>query len=370
MIAIPELVGDASPTFVTEALRDGGAIDSDSSVAEVSVQQIGEGVGIVGQLARLTLRYEGQAERAPSSVILKIPSEYPQNRGIGDHYNFYEREGRFYQQLAGKVGVRTPSCYFNHIDTESNSFALMLEDFGERTMISQIAGIGVERALESVRAIAAVHAEFWASPRLDGLDWMPSLDAPINMSAGEQYRKAWPVAIDLLGDALSPDARALGERIKEAWEQVNQAGCDASPTTVCHGDFRVDNLMFDDTAADAERVGVIDWQISYQGPGISDICYLLTQSMDPEVCRESERTIVDTWYDTVSEHLGGSPAGYSRHDAWTEYRRTLLGVTVYPISGAGSMDPANERGRQLVEAMARRSFEAALALDAGEFLPN
>lgn len=370
MTELPELVADASAGFVTEALREGGAIDADTSVAEVAVEQIGEGVGIVGQLARLTLRYEGHADRAPSSVILKIPSEYPQNRAVGDHFNFYEREGRFYQQLAGKVGVRVPRCYFNRLDVGGNNFALMLEDFGERTMISQIAGIGAERALQSVRTIATVHAEFWESPALDGLDWMPALVDPINMAAGQSYREAWPAALDLLGDALSAEARALGERIGPVWENVNQAGYEASPTTVAHGDYRVDNLMFDDDTSEAEQVGVIDWQIAFKGPAITDICYLLTQSMQPADCRASERDIVNAWYDALSENLGGSPSGYTREDAWTEYRRTLLGVTVYPVTGGGAMDPANERGRQLVAAMAERSFGAALALGAEEFLPG
>ena len=45
----------------------------------------------------------------------------------------------------------------------------MIEDFGGRTMVSQIAGIEFERAAEAVRALALVHAEFWNSPKLESL---------------------------------------------------------------------------------------------------------------------------------------------------------------------------------------------------------
>ena len=41
-----------------------------------------------------------QAAGAPGTVILKIPSQYPENRAVGDHFDFYQREGRFYEQLA------------------------------------------------------------------------------------------------------------------------------------------------------------------------------------------------------------------------------------------------------------------------------
>src|SRR3954471_19208023 len=97
---LPSTTAEATAEFVTWALRTGGVIDSTTSVTEVEHDTIGEGVGIVGQLARLQLRYEGVALRAPGTVILKLPSQFPENRAVADHFNFYEREGRFYQQLS------------------------------------------------------------------------------------------------------------------------------------------------------------------------------------------------------------------------------------------------------------------------------
>src|SRR6478735_6837011 len=103
MVDVPVSTEAADAAFLTAALRESGVLDSNSGVAEVSHETIGEGVGIVGQLARLSLRYEGNAAGAPGTVILKIPSSFPENRAVGDHYDFYQREGRFYQQLADKV---------------------------------------------------------------------------------------------------------------------------------------------------------------------------------------------------------------------------------------------------------------------------
>jgi hypothetical protein len=42
---------------------------------------------------------------------------------------------------------------------------------------------------------------------------------------------------------------------------------------------------------------------------------------------------------------------------------------VYAVSAMGAMDVANERGRELVTAMAVRSFTAAIDLDARPLLP-
>ena len=162
--------------------------------------------------------------------------------------------------------------------------------------------------------------------------------------------------LERVGSAALPHgAVAFGERLKESFEDVMRQSYAASPRTVLHGDFRIDNLLFDDAAAPADRVGVLDWQISGRGPGVFDVAYLPSGSMTVEERRTAEVDIVRSWYDAL-----GSPDGYSYDDAWSEYRRTSMVTTVYGVVSAAQMDPANERGRELVEAMAVRSFTACL----------
>jgi hypothetical protein len=369
MAEVPARTADATPAFVTEALREGGVIGPDSRVAEVDHDEIGVGVGIVGQLARLGLRYDGHAEGAPGTVILKLPSEVPENRAVADHFNFYEREGRFYQQIGEKLSVRTPRCYWNHIDVERQTFGLLLEDLGSRTMISQVAGVGADRAAQALRALGELHATWWSSPALDGLEWMPRLDDPINLAAGQQYRDAWPLFVERIGDAIPAEALELGERVQHAMEELLLRGLNEAPMTICHGDFRVDNLLFDDSTDGHDHVAMLDWQITLRGPGVGDVCYFLSQSMQPDARRAAEHDLVRTWYDAVVAAAGRKVDDYPFDLAWSHYRRALLSATVYPVTGMGAMDPANERGHQLVTEMAVRSFSACLDLDAADLLP-
>jgi len=283
---------------------------------------------------------------------------------------FYVREGCFYAELGDTMPIRTPRCYFNHIDTESNTFALLLEDFGHRTMVSQIAGIDAERATDAVRALARVHARFWESPDLAAATWLPRAIDPAIMAAGGAYRDAWPRFVELFGDRLPDGSIELGEQVGATWETTQAALYERCPETFIHGDFRADNLMFDDDADDDERVGLLDWQISYRGGGVTDICYLLTQSMTLEDRRTHEQPIVRTWYDAVCEGLGGAPEGYSADDAWTDYRAATGNMTVYGVVAGGSLDPSNERGMHLVADMAGRSFLAALDLGAADLIPT
>jgi hypothetical protein len=365
----PATTDEVTAGYVTDALRQGGVIDGDTAVAEVAHHPIGEGVGIVGQLARLTLRWEGTAEGAPSSLIVKMPSQYPENRAIGEHFNFYEREARFYQQIGDKSPLRTPRCFHNHIDVDRREFLLLLEDLGDRTLISQIAGMGATRTGAALDALARLHAEWWDSPTLDSLNWMPRLVDPVNLSAGEQYRLAWPAYLERFGDQLPEGAVAIGERVKDVWEQLVVETDARWPSTLCHGDFRADNLMFDDDAEGRERVAVLDWQIANRGPAMSDVSYLLTQSIEPEDRRAADRELVERWFDTVCATRGTAPHGLTFDDVWRDYRVGTLTCTVYPVVSGGTMDLANERGRQLAEVMSHRAFTAAIELDAADLLP-
>jgi hypothetical protein len=356
---------------LTDALRSGGFIKSDTSVAEIEHEPIGVGVGIVGQVARLHLRYRGDARDAPSSVVIKLPSNLPENRAVGDHFKFYEREGRFYQEIAGKMPVRVPLCYWNHLDPARNSFGLLFEDLGDRISISQIAGASPYRASQALSTIAGLHAAWWNSPALDILDWMPALDDPINLAAGEQYRQAWPRFVELFGDGLPPGSLAVGERIQAGFEDLLCIGMTEAPTTICHGDFRVDNLLFDDEAAE-DQVAVLDWQISYRGPAVSDVAYFLCQSLDVETRKANEAALVRGWYDDVVIYHGGGPGdeldGYPFDLVWEQYRRSTLATTVYPVTAGGAMDPANDRGRELIAAMAQRVFSTVIQLGAEALL--
>ena len=76
------------------------------------------------------------------------------------------------------------------------------------------------------------------------------------------------------------------------------------------------------------------------------------------------------WYAGLAGADGRSLEDYPYELAWRQYRRSALITTVYPVTAMGSMDPANERGHELVAPMAVRAFTACLDLDSLELLPR
>ena len=309
----------------------------------------------------------------PGSVILKIPSQFPENRAVADHFDFYRREGRFYQQLADKVPVRTAACFWNHMDPDAGSFGLLLEDLGERLMISQIAGIPAVRAAAALRALARIHGTWWGSPG----PRQPRLDAAARRPDQPGGRPAVPRR---LADVPRACARSSPTRCttsaiapRTSSSGSSTTGMAEAPLAVCHGDFRGDNLMFDDRAPADDEVAVLDWQIAYRGPAVTDVAYFLCQSLTVEERRAHERDLVRGWYDELvvdrpprggpgarrlplRAGVGPVPTGRPRHDrvpgdrAWARWTR--------PTSAAASS----------CEAMANRAFTACLDLGSADFL--
>ncbi len=117
-LKIPAGPDELTPEWLTHALRQTGTI-TDVTVRSFESKTIGEGAGFMGQLAQVALRYEGLDAGAPRSLIAKFPSDVPENRDVGNHFHFYERETRFYQEIADEVELRTPRCYYSAMDVEA-----------------------------------------------------------------------------------------------------------------------------------------------------------------------------------------------------------------------------------------------------------
>ena len=111
--ANPRHVSEISAAWLDEILRDDGA--TQSHVVGVESKVIGEGIGYLSSVARVKLTYDDPKaiERgAPASVVVKIEPECDEFRRMGQEFHAFEREIRFYREIASRVKIRLPKIYF------------------------------------------------------------------------------------------------------------------------------------------------------------------------------------------------------------------------------------------------------------------
>jgi hypothetical protein len=362
-LKIPAGLDELTPEWLTHALRQTGTI-TDATVESFELKAIGEGAGFRGQLAQVALRYEGSDAGAPRSLVAKFPSDVPENRDGGNLFHFYERETRFYQEIADEVELRTPRCYYSAMDVEADEYVLLLEDLAPARVGDQVAGCSPDEAELAIRHLAKFHATWWESPRLAEIDWMPFASDPTQMQAVEDsYRGTWDSFLERFGDRLQASMVRTGERLAD-----NIAGIMAytaePPRTIMHGDYRLDNLFFA-TPEGGDPLAVIDWQISFRGRGVFDVAYFMSGSLHPKERKAKEMGILRSYHSILTEN---GVRDYSFDQCLHDYRLSTLFCLVYPVIGGGSLDMGNERGVALWNGWLDRNVAAIVDLDAGELM--
>jgi hypothetical protein len=360
---IPAGPQELTPDWLSAALRGSGAI-REASVTEFKASIIGAGAGFMGQLAQVSLTYDRHEEGAPASLVGKFPAAAAENREVAMMFRFYEREVRFYEQIADRVQMRIPRCYHGAFDPATGNYVLLLEDMAPARVGDQLAGCLGEEAKLCLSELAKFHAAWWNSPELDKLDWMPSLSADWYRDAVVQgYGEAWGPFAQYFGDRIPPRVRDAAERFVDHIDPFMRYLA-TPPITIVHADYRLDNLFFGDGTTCAP-LGVIDWQITVRGRGVFDVAYFTGGTLAPEERRATERDLLKLYHDTLTQH---GVSGYSFDQCWEDYRRSIMFMIVYAVIAIGSLDMANERGVELFDTIAMRTLTAIDDLNAHEFL--
>ena len=361
-IVTPRSLAELTRDWLTEALSAGTQLGP-VRVSAAEVESIGRGSGLLCQLACVTLEYEPGTPAGPRTLVAKLAAEDADIRGMAGLFRFYEREVRFYAELASSLSIAVPRCYWSAYDLDGGAFVLLLEDMGALRAADQLGPGSARDARLVADLLVELHARWWNDRSLDALPWLPPVDSEINKLGLGLYAQAWPSFLERLGDRLPREALEVGERLgSRSMALLEELAL--SPRTLCHGDVRLDNIFFG--PGDESPPVLLDWQIAGRGVGTYDLAYFLSQSFDPEVRRASERDILARYHGGL---LARDVHGYDFEQCLLDYRRSVLFGFVYPVIGGGLGDLANDRGFALARVMAERSAAAILDWNAAELLP-
>src|SRR3954454_20163998 len=96
----------------------------------------------------------------PDSVIVKIPSPEPGAQALGQMLQLFEREHRFYTEIAPTIDVRVPACHVA-IDGGEGRYVLVLEGVAARETPDKLLGSSRQRADQAIDWLSSFHASTW-----------------------------------------------------------------------------------------------------------------------------------------------------------------------------------------------------------------
>ena len=357
---------ELTPGWLTAALRKAGCIKR-ARVVALTCEIIGEGVGFLGQIARLTPTYDHVEDEAPRTLIGKFPTSVESARELAAMYGLYLCEVNVYRHLMPEIPLRTPHCYFSAISDDAKTFLLLLEDLGATgTMGDQIKGCSLDEARLAVREVARLHAAWWDHPKLPDLHWLPLFTDLWRIAMTEAYPPAWQTCLDQFGHLMSPAQRSAAPTLNERALRAVDANA-ATPLTILHADYRLDNMFFG-TVDGAYEFAVIDWQLTNRGGGVYDVAYFMASNLEPVLRREQEMNLLREYHAVLNEHRTRG-AAYSWETCHTDYVRSIALMFAGAFATVASLDTSNERGVALFEKIIGRLATATDDLQALEALP-
>ena len=319
-------------------------------------KRIGEGQ--VGMNLRFAL--ESDAEHVPNSVVVKLASPDPTSRATGIALRNYEREVKFYNEIAESLDVRMPHCYFADWHEDGGDIAIVLEDMSPCEQGDQIRGCGVEEARLAVGELSRLHGPRWNDPTLWDIDWIQRRGAEDAERMHGMYAMFKTGFLDTYTDAILRETGEEGLSLVNALESLMPKyvmGRD-EPYTVTHGDYRLDNLLFA-TPQGGVACAVVDWQTPGHGNGVGDLSYFIGAGLLPSDRQKYEWELVDLYIEGLESY------GHAIDHAWVKnhYKRESFAGLVMAVI-ASQIVGRTDRGDKMFEVMATRHIQQAIENDA------
>jgi len=314
------------------------------------------GTGQMGDSVRYTLSPQGDS---PSSVVVKFAAADDTSRATGHALRSYEIEVRFYRELAGTVGIRTPVCHYAAVEPDTGWFTLVLEDLAPAEQGDQMAGCSIDQAALALDELTRLHAPRWNDAALMELEWFHRADAGAGTAMIVQA--LYDGFVERYADRLDPDHLELSRRLIESLPHLMAQR--TGPICITHGDYRLDNMLFG-TAAGGPPLAVVDWQTCTTGPPLTDASYFVGAGLQVEDRRAHEEALIREYHRGL---LAAGVEGFDWETCWTDYRRFSFGGLVMAIA-ASMLVERTDRGDEMFMTMASRHSTQALDLGADEFL--
>jgi hypothetical protein len=347
---------DVTPEWLTTVLTASGHLVPGRAVTGVTASPIG--TGQMADTTRLTLTYN-EAGSGPASVVGKFASADDQSRGTGLALRAYEIEVRFYQQVAARVSARVPALYFADVEEETGWFTLILEDIAGGRQGDQIEACTPEVAADVLKEMAGLHAPCWESSELAALEWLNRNSPEADQFLAAMVSSLLPGFLERYDDALNPAHAALCQEFVQHLPEW--AALRVGPRTASHGDFRLDNLLFQEGD---RRPVVVDWQtLSWAGASY-DVAYFIGGCLTAEDRRRHEKDLLAHYHQAL---CAGGVEDYSLNQLQQDVRRDTFGGVLMAVV-ASMVVQRTERGDLMFLTSTTRHAQHALDSDASALL--
>jgi thiamine kinase-like enzyme len=329
-------------SWLQKVFRNNGL---DTRIEKISLVPIG--TGQLGSTVRISIAYANGYD-GPDSLVLKFDADDATSLDVARHWSLYKREVNFYNQLAKRVSISLPKCFYAE-EFDNGQFLLLMEDLRDYSAGDQMRGTSLDVIRQAVSEAAKLHSSTW---HIDAEKY-PWLDAGYLAQpfySAEVYRDVWPRFYDRYKEQLSPGQVSVCENFAQAYEAYQRVP--DSPRCVTHNDFRPDNMLYHPSG----DLKVVDWQSVAFGYGAVDVAYLLGGAFPADERQQVEGELLAHYLKVLRQE---GVEDYSAAQLQRDYAHfAFAGINV--AVGAAMLVKRTDRGDRLFLTMLDRHVQHVL----------
>jgi hypothetical protein len=316
------------------------------------------GTGQMSECYRVGLTYAQGS--GPASVVLKVAASDPMSRQTGQALGLYEREVRFYADVAPRLGGPIAHCYHASYQPESGMFTLVLDDAAPAEVGDEIRGATIEDAKLALTQLGRLHAPLIGSDTLAEAAWLHR-ETPMNQALITGLFNGF---VDRYGSSIAPQQQLVCQRLVDSFDAyLAEESTSEGIKGLVHGDYRLDNMLFGRPGS-LRDLTVVDWQTVTWGPALTDVAYFLGCALQTE----DRRAHYDELLDAYCEGLGPNSPITAEQVRDGVRRQSFFGVMMAIVSSM--LVERTERGDQMFLTMLDRHSSHVLDTGALDVLPQ
>lgn len=311
---IPTLLTDVNRQWLASALSiDQILIRGINITPPVSQRGYGGDIGFVS----IDWAQSAATAALPSHLVVKLMPSHPAAAALVRQVRSFEREAKFYAQLALSQPVRTPGVFYANWQSSSGDAVLLLEDCRQLqsfTFASPPPLLVLEQVVDTA---VRLHAHWWGRDAL-----LLEQGAVLATSSVIWQQWAGQMSVDWasflnssLVKYLPPGSRALCERLATSVETLMTRHWPTSHLTLCHMDLHIQNIFYDAACPD-DPIVIFDWDGCHPGCGAHDIAYFVALLPIP-LRRKMEQQLLLRYHEGL---INAGIKDYSYADFLADYR--------------------------------------------------
>ena len=228
------------------------------------------------------------------SVVLKLNNDGNILSETAKKLDMYQKEVKFYRNISNLLNVNVPKC-FHIINTEDNQGMLLENLLDYKGEFNCNLNNNTTKLFIVIKELCNMHLRFKFETSNEVIESMKDLSRVKEINhyfdlVKMRYAK-FRENIKLI---LTNDSLEIFDKIKCNYEFIGNE-LSLYPLNFCHGDYKSPNIFYKEN----NEIVILDWQYIHLGKGVSDLVFLLVESIDfnKDLCN----TIRHIYYKLYSE---------------------------------------------------------------------